>query len=163
MEIEKEIIKMTSIHQNIEKHVLIRNINQILREKGICWRQKIQWVCTVTGSPTGTVYTWFTNAKCRSVNKIPLYALCQIAVALKISVYEFLKTESQEKQCINRKIDRRGKLYWHLRREVAEALWNANHDEDEIWESQTQAVRRNFLDNLYLEKVKEGNKEIKAI
>ena len=101
MRIEKELIKLTRLHQEIEKEVLIGNINRILKEKGVYRKKKVQWVCDVTGSPSGTAYTWFTYAQCRSVNKIPLYALCQIAVALKISVYDFLETENVAETVVN--------------------------------------------------------------
>lgn len=73
MKIEKELIKLAQLHQEIKKEVLIGNINRIIRGKKIYRKNKIRWVCDVTGSPSGTVYTWFTYARCRSDNKIPLY------------------------------------------------------------------------------------------
>ena len=155
MRIEKELIKLTRLHQEIEKEVLIGNINRILKEKGVYRKKKVQWVCDVTGSPSGTAYTWFTYAQCRSVNKIPLYALCQIAVALKISVYDFLETENVAETVGFQKIDRRSKLYWHLRRNEAEALWNKSHESDEPWQVQSLDVQRKFLDELYQKKVEE--------
>ena len=159
MKIEKELIKLMRLHQEIEKEMLIGNINRIIRGKNIYRKNKIRWVCDVTGSPSGTVYTWFTYARCRSDNKIPLYALCQIAAALKVSVYDFLETENTADQAGFQKIDRRSKLYWHLRRNEAEALWNNSHEFYNPWQVQSLDVQRQFLDELYLKRVKE-NKQI---
>lgn len=155
MRIEKEIIHLTELHQKTEKRKLIENLNRVLKEQGIHRNQKIQWVCEVTGSPTGTAYTWFTNAKCRSVNKMPLYALCRIAVETGTSVYDFLEMDYSVPEDETLRIDRRSKLYWHLRWEVAEDLWNSTHDSGNRWQEQTMKVRRDFLDSLYLQKVKE--------
>ena len=93
MKLEKEIIRLTKLHQNKDKRELIQNINHVLRAQGIHLNRKVKWICKVTGSPEGTVYTWFTNARCRRENKIPLYALCQMALALRISVYEFFSAD----------------------------------------------------------------------
>ena len=91
MKLEKEIIILTKLHQNTDKRELIQNINHALKAQGIHLNRKVKWICKVTGSPEGTVYTWFTNARCRRENKIPLYALCQMALALRISVYKFFR------------------------------------------------------------------------
>lgn len=94
MKLEKEIIILTKLHQNTDKRELIQNINHVLKAQGIHLNRKVKWICKVTGSPEGTVYTWFTNARCRRENKIPLYALCQMALALRISVYKFFRADN---------------------------------------------------------------------
>lgn len=157
MKVEKEIIRLTEIHQNTDKRDLIQNINCVLKSKGIGRNRKVQWISKVTGSPEGTIYTWFTNAKCRKENKIPLYVLCQMALALKVSVYEFFELEGSEQENRGQKIDRRSKLYWHLRRDVAEGIWNSTHTMEENWQEQTMETRREFLDRLYLEEMNEKN------
>lgn len=72
-EYEKDIMKLFDVHEKAEKRELIKRINWEIEMGGISLYGKNQWVCKVTGSPMGTVCTWFSNAKCRSVNKIPLY------------------------------------------------------------------------------------------
>ena len=47
----------------------------------------------------------------------------------------------------------RCKLYWHLRRNVAEDLWNGTHSENDTWQGQTLDIKREFLDELYLKMV----------
>ena len=153
MKVEKEIIRLTEVHQNTNKRELIQNINHVLKVNGIHLNRKVKWICKVTGSPEGTVYTWFTNAKCRRENKIPLYALCQMALALKISVYEFFSVDNFVADKEEQKIDRRCKLYWHLRRNVAENLWDGIHAENEAWQKQTPDTKREFLDELYMKTV----------
>lgn len=153
MKLEKEIIKLTELHQNTDKKILIQSVNRELKNAGIHRKEKVQWICKVTGSPEGTVYTWLTNAECRRMNKIPIYALCQMALALKISVYEFFRADNSVTAKEKEKIDRKCKLYWHLRRNVAEHLWNSTHAENETWQAQTLDVKRDFLDGLYLKTV----------
>ena len=153
MKLEKEIIRLTKLHQNKDKRELIQNINHVLRAQGIHLNRKVKWICKVTGSPEGTVYTWFTNARCRRENKIPLYALCQMALALRISVYEFFSADHFMEIAEKQKIDMRCKLYWHLRRNVAEDLWNGTHSENDTWQGQTLDIKREFLDELYLKMV----------
>lgn len=156
-EYEKDIMKLMEVHEKAEKRELIKRINLKIEMGGISRYGKNEWVCKVTGSPMGTVCTWFTNAKCRSVNKIPLYALCQIAVALEISVWEFYKTTNsvKEEKESEVKINRKDKLYWHLRRNVAERLWNDSYGSYGLWEWQSKEVQRKFIDKLYLDKLAE--------
>ena len=150
MKLEKEIIILTKLHQNTDKREFIQNINHVLKAQGIHLNRKVKWICKVTGSLEGTVYTWFTNARCRRENKIPLYALCQMALALRISVYKFFRADNSVADKEKQKIDRRCKLYWHLRRNVAEDLWNGTHAENDTWQKQTLDSKREFLDGLYL-------------
>lgn len=156
-EFEKDIMKLFDVHEKAEKRELIKRINLKIEMSGISRRGKNEWVCTVTGSPMGTVCTWFSNAKCRALNKIPLYALCQIAVALEISVWEFYKTANsvKEEKEPEVKINRRDKLYWHLRRNVAEQLWNDSYGSYGLWEWQSKEIQRKFIDKLYLDKLAE--------
>lgn len=160
-EYEKDIMKLFDIHEKAEKRELIKRINREIEKGGISRRGKNEWVCKVTGSPMGTVCTWFSNAECRALNKIPLYALCQIAVALEISVWEFYKTANsvKEEREPEVKINRRGKLYWHLRRNVAERLWNDSYGSYGLWEWQSMEVQRKFIDKLYLDKLAEQQTE----
>ena len=58
MKLEKEIIKLTELHQNTDKRNLIQSVNYVLKNAGIHRKEKVQWICKVTGSPEGTVYTW---------------------------------------------------------------------------------------------------------
>lgn len=150
MKLEKEIIKLTELHQNTDKRNLIQSVNYVLKNAGIHRKEKVQWICKVTGSPEGTVYTWLTNAECRRMNKIPIQALCQMALALRISVYKFFRADNSVVDKEKQKIDRRCKLYWHLRRNVAEDLWNGTHAENDTWQKQTLDSKREFLDGLYL-------------
>ena len=156
-EYEKDIMKLFDVHEKAEKSELIKRINWEIEMGGISRRGKNEWVCKVTGSPMGTVCTWFSNAKCRALNKIPLYALCQIAVALEISVWEFYKTANgtKEEKEPELKINRRDKLYWHLRRNVAGQLWNDSYGSYGLWEWQSKEVQRKFIDKLYLERLAE--------
>ena len=160
-EYEKDLMKLFDIHEKAEKCELIKRINWEIKIHDIGWHGKNEWVCKVTGSPMGTVCTWFSNAKCRAVNKIPLYALCQIAVALEISVWDFYKftnNVNEEKES-EPKINRRDKLYWYLRRNEAEKLWNSNYGSYGIWEWQSKEVQRKFIDKLYLDKLAERQTE----
>ena len=156
-EYEKDIMKLFDVHAKAEKRELIKRINWEIEMGGISRRGKNEWVCKVTGSPMGTVCTWFSNAKCRALNKIPLYALCQIAVALEISVWEFYKTANgtKEEKEPEWRINRRDKLYWHLRRNVAGQLWNDSYGSYGLWEWQSKEVQRKFIDKLYLERLAE--------
>ena len=160
-EYEKDIMKLFDVHAKAEKRELIKRINWEIEMGGISRRGKNEWVCKVTGSPMGTVCTWFSNAKCRALNKIPLYALCQIAVALEISVWEFYKTANsvKEEKDPEVKINRRDKLYWHFRRNVAEQLWNESYGSYGLWEWQSKEVQRKFIDKLYLDKLAEQQTE----
>lgn len=154
-EYEKEVMRLLDAHEKAEKGDLIKRINLAISHGGIKRSGKNEWVCKVTGSPMGTVCTWFTHSRCRAVNKIPVYAMCQIAVALEISVWQFFKTERIVQEDEEPKIDRRGKLYWHLRRNEAPQLWNSSYGCYGAWEMQSKAVQRQFLDNLYMERMAE--------
>lgn len=99
-EYEKEIMRLLKAHEKIRKVELVDNINRAIKKKSVCPYGKNKWVCKVTGSPMGTVCTWFTKSKCRAENKIPLYAMCQIAAALNVSVWNFL----EERKPISRKV-----------------------------------------------------------
>lgn len=158
---EKDIMKLLETHEKARKSDLIDNINHVLREKGISRSGKNQWICEVTGSPLGTVGTWFTKCKKRAVNKIPLYAMCQIAAALHISVWDLLKEGEMVQEDI-KVPDRRSKLYWHIRRNEAEKCWNESetcmHGE---WKNQSLEVQRDFLDKLYWESVEKLEQEEK--
>lgn len=158
---EKEMIKLIEAHEKAEKADLIRNMNRLIRKAGIFKRHKCKWLCKVTNAPIGTVNTWFCNAKCRLANKIPLRAMCQIAVALKVSVWEFFETEKDTLETIKAPIiDRRSKLYWHIRRTEAPNLWNeAHYGYEERWEHQSKEVQRDFLDMLYMEKMEQKKEE----
>lgn len=150
-------MRLFDTHEKADKQKLIERINEEIKVHGIGCRGKNKWVCKVTGSPMGTVCTWFSKAQCRSVNKIPLYALCQIAVALEISVWEFYKTANTVKMDKEPelKIDRRDKLYWYLRRNVAEQLWNDNYGIYGLWGGLSKKVQREFIDKLYLDRLAE--------
>ncbi len=160
-EYEKNIIRLIEAHEKAEKKDLIRNINRAIKLSEVSWFGKNEWICKVTNSPMGTVCTWFTHSKCRAVNKIPLYAMCKIAVALRISVWKFFETEEVEKMegTAEPAIDRRGKLYWHLRRNEAEQLWNGKYGRYGVWTMQSKAVQREFLDKLYLERLAQQAEE----
>ncbi len=160
-EYEKDLMKLFDTHEKADKCELIKRINWEIEMGGIKRYGKNDWVCKVTGSPMGTVCTWFTNAKCRSVNKIPLYALCQIAVALEISVWEFYKIadDVNEVKEAEPKINRRDKLYWHIRRNEAGKLWNDRYGSRGLWTWQSKEVQREFIDKLYLERLAEQQTE----
>lgn len=88
---EKDLVKFMDVHRNCDKSLLIKNINQAMRNKG-------KWVSEVTGAPMGTVHAWFTKANCRESNKISLHAMCMIVSALKVSVWTFLKQKKDRKE-----------------------------------------------------------------
>ena len=124
-EYEKDILKLLEAHAKIGKSDVIRNINKAVRSSGIYRKGKNVWISNVTGYPIGTVYGWLNHAECRALNKIPLSAMCRIAIALKISVWDLLETEEKEQDADEPRIDRRSKLYWHIRRKEAEDIWNS--------------------------------------
>lgn len=158
-EYEKEIMRLLKAHEKIRKAELVDNINRAIKKKSVSPYGKNKWVCKVTGSPMGTVCTWFTKSKCRAENKIPLYAMCQIAAALHISVWNFLEIKETEQQ-ESMEPDRRCKLYWYLRRNEAEKRWNGSHlPEEGEWREQSLKVQRDFLDELYWEKINNQKKE----
>lgn len=160
---EKEVLRLLEAHARIDKSDLIRNINNAIKSRGIHQKGKNQWICKVTGSPIGTVETWFSYAKCRALNKIPVNAMCQIAIALKMSVWDFLRETENIAKTEEPKIDRRSKLYWHIRRKEAEDIWNGSDVQEKgTWSEQDKAIQREFLDRLYLERLEE-NKDGKAI
>lgn len=151
---EKDILRLLEAHTRIDKSDLIRNINNALSSRGIHWKGKNQWVCNVTGSPMGTVATWFSHSKCRALNKIPLDAMCQMAIALKMPVWEFLNAAEKEQETDEPEIDRRSSLYWYIRRKEAEDIWNSSHAQEKgTWSEQDKAIQREFLDMLYLERM----------
>lgn len=156
---EKDLIKLLKLHEYISKVDLINNINTAIWRNGIKRRGKNEWVSKVTGSPIGTVDTWFSKSNCKSMNKMPLYATCQIAVELHVSVWSFYETNGRRQEKME-KPDRRGTLYRQLGRNEAEKRWNESHRlEDGLWEEQSKAVRRNFLDQLYWESIEKENGE----
>ncbi len=153
-EYEKDILKLLEAHAKIGKSDVIRNINKAVRSSGIYRKGKNVWISNVTGYPIGTVYGWLNHAECRALNKIPLSAMCRIAIALKISVWDLLETEEKEQDADEPRIDRRSKLYWHIRRKEAEDIWNrSDAHENGTWGEQPKAVQREFLDRLYLERL----------
>lgn len=159
-EYEKDILRLLDAHEKANKSDLIRNINEAIKRRGISRNGKNIWVCEVTGSPIGTVCTWFSYAKCRALNKIPLYAMCQIAVALNVSVWDFFETEDGEQKAEVVEIDRRSSLYWHIRRNEAENIWNTAYAAEKgVWEGQSNVIQREFLDSLYCQRIKEGREE----
>ena len=158
---EKELLKLLSMHENIVKADLINNLNAAIKCGGIKRAGKNQWVSRITDSPIGTVAAWFSNSECRALNKIPLYAVCKIAVALHISVWKLYETNSikQEKQ---KRPDRRGSLYRRIQRNEAQKQWEESHSsEDGAWEIQSKEVQRNFLDQLYWEHIEKQKEEEK--
>ena len=66
MKLEKEIIRLTKLHQNKDKRELIQNINHVLRAQGIHLNRKVKWICKVTGSPEGTKSRCMPCARWRS-------------------------------------------------------------------------------------------------
>lgn len=89
--------------------------------------------------------------------------MCQIAIALKMSVWDFLRETENIAKTEEPKIDRRSKLYWHIRRKEAEDIWNGSDAQEKgTWSEQDKAIQREFLDRLYLERLEE-NKDGKAI
>lgn len=158
---EKELLKILSMHENIVKADLISNLNREIYLGGIKRAGKNQWVSEITGSPIGTVATWFSNSKCRALNKIPLYAVCEISIALHISVWKLYETNGvrQEKQ---KRPDRRGKLYRWIQRNEVEKQWiERRSPENGAWEAQSKEVQRDFLDQLYWEHVEKQKEEEK--
>lgn len=151
---EKDILRLLEAHAKIDKGNLIRNINNALSSRGIHRKGKNQWVSNVTGSPMGTVETWFSYAECRALNKIPLDAMCQIAIALKMSVWEFLRETENKQEEDKPKIDRRNSMYCYIRRKEAEDIWDSKYAQEKgTWSEQDKAVKREFLDRLYLERL----------
>lgn len=164
-EYEKDIIKLLELYKKAEKRSLNKILNTVIRNGGIKRNGKNRWVCKVTGSPHGTVCTWFSNTSCKYQYKISLYAICKIAVALEISIWDIFKdvsiinekkgTEIDRRDKQGTEIDRRDKLYWHLRRKEAAKIWESRCGTYGIWEEQSKDVQREFLDMLYLERRKE--------
>jgi len=154
-EFEKDILKLMEIHEKADKGKLIKRLNDEISNSDRKQGGKTEWVCEVTGSPIGTVWTWFTYAKCREKNKIPLRALCQLAIALKISIWDFYMDTDIAEEEGELKINRKDKLYWHLRRNEAEKRWNNSYGCYGIWEWQSKEVQRKFIDELYLERLEE--------
>lgn len=151
---EKDIVRLLEAHARIKKSDLIRNINKAVRSKGIHKKGKNEWISSITGYPIGTVDGWFSHAKCRAGNKISLNAMCKLSIALKISVWDLLETEEKEQEADEPRIDRRSRLYWHIRRKEAEDIWNrSDAHENGTWGEQPKAVQREFLDRLYLEQL----------
>lgn len=156
---EKELLKLLELHENIEKGDLVNNLNSAIRQGGIKRAGKNRWVSKATGAPIGTVDTWFSRSDCRALNKIPLYAVCQIAIALHISIWKLYETTGtkQEKQ---KRPDRRSRLYRYIQRNEAGKQWIERHSrEDGAWEVQSKEVQRDFLDQLYWESIEKQGKE----
>lgn len=57
------------------------------------------------------------------------------------------------------KINRRDKLYWHIRRNEAGKLWNDRYGSRGLWTWQSKEVQREFIDKLYLERLAEQQTE----
>lgn len=151
---EKDTLRMLETHARMEKNVLGRNVNKIIRSKGIRLKGKNQWISEVTGYPIGTVETWFSHSKHRILNKISPTALCRLAVELKISVWDFLETEENEHRPDEIKIDRRSSMYWFIRRREAQDIWDSSYAQEKgTWSEQDKAVKREFMDRLYLERL----------
>lgn len=158
-EYEKDILRLLEAHNRIDKIILAGNINKAIYKKGIHRKGKNQWISEVTGYPVGTVNTWFSRTECRSLNKMPLSAICHIAVALELSIWDLLDGKAGTSKADGPKIDRRSKLYWHIRRKEAETLWNNSYIREKgSWGIQDMAVRREFIDKLYLERVETDKK-----
>lgn len=153
--LERDMIKLIEAHKDISKAELTANINKVMADKGRGRYKKAMWISKVTGSPIGTVNTWFCNSKCREDNKIPLQAMCRIALKLKVSVWDFLQSDNElENETKQTHIDRRCKLYRSICKNEASDLWNSTHtDELEHWEHQSKEVQKAFLDKLYLERL----------
>ncbi|MEY8482876.1 hypothetical protein AALD74_13630 [Lachnospiraceae bacterium 48-21] len=79
----------------------------------------------------------------------------EIVVALEISVWEFYKTADAVKEAkqSESKISRRNKLYWYLRRNKAEQVWNDSYGFYGLWTWQSKEVQRKFIHKLYLERL----------
>lgn len=157
---EKNVMKLMEAHEKIPKVVLITNVNQAILDSGIRRSGKNKWVCQITGAPMGTVCTWFSKAKCRALNKMPVYAMCQIAVALKVPVWKLLENPGDIHEMPKPKIDRKGRLYWYIRRNEAERLWNETYSQSEgDWKTQGKKKQREFWDRLYLERINKQEME----
>lgn len=151
---EKDILRLLETHAKIDKRDLIRNVNKAVKYGGISWCGKNMWISSVTGYPIGTVQGWFTAAKCRASNKIPLNAICKIAIALEMSVWDFWETKEKEHRPDEVQIDRRSSMYCFIRRREAENLWDSSYAQEKgTWNEQDKAVKRAFLDRLYLERL----------
>ncbi len=152
---EKDILRLLETHAEIDKSDLIRNINKAVRSKGIHRKGKNVWISEVTGYPVGTVDGWFSHAECRAFNKISLNAMCRIAIALKVSIWDLLETEEKEQNADEPQIDRRSSMYCYIRRKEAEDIWDSSYAQEKgTWSEQDKAVKRKFLDRLYLERLK---------
>lgn len=57
------------------------------------------------------------------------------------------------------KINRRDKMYWHLRRSEAGKLWNDSYSFYGLWTWQSKEIQRQFIDKLYLERLAEQQAE----
>lgn len=152
---EKDILRLWETHAKINKSDLITNINNAVRSKGIYRNGKNRWISKVTGYPLGTVYRWFTHAKCREFNKIPLNAVCSIAIALEMSVWDLVMPEGKVPKLGNSQIDRRrSSMYCYIKRREAEDIWDSQYAQEKgLWNEQDKAVKREFLDRLYLERL----------
>lgn len=160
-EYEKSILSLLEIHKRTDKITLAMNINRIVYNNGIRRKGKNQWLSEVTGYSVGTVNAWFSRTKRRALNKVPLLAICRIAIALELSVWDFVDgKDAIVPKRDGSEIDRRSKLYWRIRRKEAEALWNDSHmSEKGPWSIQDMAVRREFLDRLYMERLETERKD----
>ena len=151
---EKDTVRLLEAHARIEKSDLIRNINKAVRSGGIQRNGKNEWISNITGYPIGTVEGWFSHAKCRAGNKISLNAMCRLSIALKISVWDLLEMEEKELQPDEPKIDRRSSMYCYIRRKEAGDIWDSSYAQEKgTWSEQDKAVKREFLDRLYLERL----------
>lgn len=140
---EKDILRLLETHAKIDKRDLIRNVNKAVKYGGISWCGKNMWISSVTGYPIGTVQGWFTNAKCRASNTIPLNAICKIAIALEMSVWDFWETKEKEHRPDEVQIDRRSSMYCFIRRREAENLWDSSYAQEKgTWNEQDKAVKR---------------------
>ncbi|MCI8496568.1 MAG: hypothetical protein HFI74_13040 [Lachnospiraceae bacterium] len=156
---EKDMVRFIHLHKQCDKARLIQNINTVMQEKGIKRRNKSRWVAEVTGTPIGSVNTWFTTAKCRDNNRIPPNAMCLLALALKVSVWRFLEGEEEKQKDGMVKPDRRSRAYSYIRRNQAEDAWNDRYaPQMGEWSKQGREVKQKFLDELYFQHLEENCK-----
>lgn len=157
---EKDMVRFIRLHKQCDKARLIQNINTVMREKGMMWRNKNRWIAEVTGVPVGTVNTWFTTAKCRDNNRIPPDAMCLLALALEVLVWRFLEGEEEKQRDGMVKPDRRSREYYYIRRNQAEDVWNDRYaPQMGEWSKQDREVKQKFLDELYFQHLEKNRKD----
>lgn len=79
---------------------------------------------------------------------------------VKIPVWKLLENPGDIHEMLKPKIDRKGRLYWYIRRNEAERLWNETYSQSEgDWKTQGKKKQREFLDRLYLERINKQEME----